>query len=73
MTPEPSGDREWVRSLAMFSVIIGELIGYTGGGILLGYGLARYAGAPRWIMAVTGVAALVLAFRQIYRMSKRNF
>ena len=69
----PEGDREWVRTLGLFTIIIGELIGYTGSGILVGYGFVRFAGAPRWTIAVTGALALVLAFHQIYRMAKRNF
>ena len=71
MTDNPGGPPEWAKNLGLFSIIIGEIIGYTGAGVGIGYAAHHFAGGPVWLMAPGGVIGLALAFWQINRISRR--
>lgn len=55
----------------LVSVIVGELVGYSLGGLAIGYLGWKYAHLPSWIVVVTATLGLVLATRQIYKIYKR--
>jgi hypothetical protein len=63
----------WVRQLGMLSVIVVDLLGYTGGGIALGYLATRKLGAPWWVLLLTSVAGLSLAMYRLYQRSRKDF
>jgi hypothetical protein len=51
-------------------VIVGDLLGYTGVGIGLGWWLWKKMGFPWWVLLLTTMAGLILAMRKLYLMSK---
>lgn len=67
----PEDHSEIWKNLGLFSVIITELLGYTGAGIALGYWAWAKLGAPAWALPLAGLAGLILAFYQIFRLSRR--
>lgn len=62
-----------LRSLGLFAVIVSDLVGCTGAGILLGYLAWSKWGAPWWVLLLSSMAGLVLAFYRLYLASKRDF
>ena len=60
---------QWVKSLGLLSVILVDLVGYTGAGVAIGYLAWKKAGAPWWVLLLTSSAGLGLAMYQMYRMS----
>ena len=62
-----------LRSLGLFAVIVSDLVGCTGAGILIGYWAWSKWGAPWWVLLLTSMAGLVLAFYRLYLASKRDF
>lgn len=75
MSPR-EGQPDWARSLGLFSVIVSELVGFTGVGIGVGYWAWSRWGAPWWVLLLTSMAGLIGAFYRIYlfsmRVEKRN-
>jgi hypothetical protein len=63
-------DKDSVRSLGLFYVIVGVFAGYTIGGAGVGYLGTRYLGFPWWVMIVTSFAGLYLAIYRILQISK---
>ena len=61
-----------IRSLALFSVIIGDLLAFTGAGMAIGYLAWKKIGAPQWIIMVTTLLGLGAAMWQLYRISQRD-
>lgn len=61
-----------LKKFGLFSVIIGELIGFTGAGIGLGYLAWAKWGAPWWVLLLSSSAGLCLAIVQVYRISQRQ-
>lgn len=61
---------EWVKDLALFSVVVVDLVSYTGAGLGLGYLARKKLGWPWWVLLVTTSAGLVLAFYRIYRLGR---
>lgn len=55
----------------LVSVIVADLVGYSLGGLALGYLGWKYVNLPSWTVLVTAMAGLILAMRQIYRIYKR--
>jgi len=66
---EDPSQSNW-RDLGLFSVIIGEIIGYAGVGAGLGYLAVKKWGFPGWTIALTTMAGLTLAMVQIYRLTR---
>lgn len=52
--------------------VLAELIGAPIGGGILGWVLDRWLGTTPWIMLVLLVLSVVVAFRNIYRISKER-
>ncbi len=63
-------EREWVRSLGLFWVIIADLIGCTGAGLGIGYLAFRKWGAPWWVLLITTLAGLGLAMYRLNIMAQ---
>jgi hypothetical protein len=62
----------WVKGLGLFSVIVGDLLGFTGAGVGIGYWAWKKWGAPWWVLLLTTTAGLGLAMWQMYRVSQRE-
>jgi hypothetical protein len=58
----------WMRSLGYFSIIVGDIAGYTGAGVGIGYLAWKKWGAPWWVLLLTSVTGLTLAFYRLYRL-----
>jgi F0F1-type ATP synthase assembly protein I len=69
---DPQADSTWLRSLGYFSVIIGDITACTGLGVGLGYLAWSRWGAPWWVLMMTSMAGLILAFYRLYRMTLRE-
>ena len=67
---EKDSKPSWMVDLGMFAVIIGDVIGYTGAGVFLGWLAWKKLGWPWWTLLVTSLGGLALAFYRIYRMSR---
>lgn len=52
--------------------VLAELIGAPIGGGIIGWVLDRWLGTKPWIMLVMLVLSVVVAFRNIYRISKER-
>lgn len=61
-----------LKDFGIFSIVTVEIVGFTGGGLWLGYWLSERHGFPSWTLAVTAIAGLVIAIFRIYRMVKRR-
>jgi hypothetical protein len=71
MKNDEDSQAQW-RSLGYFSIIIGDIAGFTGAGIGLGYLAWKKLGAPWWVIMPTSMAGLVLAFYRIYKLTQRD-
>ncbi len=54
------------------SRVLAELIGAPLGGGILGWALDRWLGTSPWLLLVLLVLAIVVAFRNIFRISKER-
>lgn len=63
----------WVRKLGLLSVIVVDLVGYTGAGIGLGYLMWKKLGMPWWVLLLTSLAGLGLAMYHLYRVAEKDF
>lgn len=54
------------------SRVLMELIGAPLGGGILGYALDRWLGTSPWLLLVFVTLAVIVAFRNIYRISKER-
>ena len=61
-----------LKKLGLLSLIVGDLLGYTVGGVGLGYLAWKKLNFPWWILLVTSLLGLVLAFLKIYQISKKE-
>lgn len=68
--PDPSSG--WARNLGLFGVVVSDLIGYTGAGVLAGWLAYRKWNAPWWILLMTSLLGLGLAFWRIYGRTIRS-
>lgn len=70
---DPSSDnRKTWRQLGLFSMIVTDLVTYSGAGIGLGYLAWRKLGAPWWVLLLMSVAGLGVAFYKIYLVSQKE-
>jgi hypothetical protein len=65
-------EKEDYRALGLFSIILLDLVGYSGGGFFLGYYASRHWGWPVWLAGVTAFLGLAVAFYQIYRIFRKS-
>lgn len=70
--PEKDENDGIFRKLGLFGIILGDLIGFTGAGIALGYLAWTKWGAPGWVVGVTGGVGMAIGFYRIYCLSKRE-
>ena len=66
--PQPS----WVRKFGLLGVIVADLLGYTGAGLLIGYFLWAKLDLPWWVLLVTTTVGLVLAMYHLYFISQKE-
>ncbi len=62
-------NRTWVKNLGLFGAILGDLIGFTGAGVGIGYWAWKKWGAPWWVPLLSSMAGLTVAMWRLYRMS----
>lgn len=70
MKLEQRGSSDLVRGMALLAWVAWEIIALTGAGILFGWALYRWVGAPLLLTVAFGLLGLVAAFRRIHRASK---
>lgn len=61
-----------LRQIGLLTVIISELIGYTGAGIGIGYLAWSKWSAPWWVLLLSSLLGLGLAFYRMYLVSQRE-
>ena len=61
--------RSYARGLALFSSILGDLIGYTGAGVFLGWAAHRLLGISTAWMILSGGIGMAVSFFRIYQRS----
>jgi hypothetical protein len=69
---EGENNQSLMRKFGLFSVIVFDLLGYTGAGVGIGYWAWTRWGFPWWILLITTFAGLGMAFYQLYRISERE-
>lgn len=62
---------EWVRQLGLLSVIVTEIVAYTGAGVFIGYLVHSKLGGPAWLIAVLAAIGLGLAIYRVYLAFKK--
>jgi F0F1-type ATP synthase assembly protein I len=62
-----------LRQLGLFGLVLGDLVGYTGGGFAFGYFLVwkKWEG-PSWAVALFSLLGLCGGFYQVYRLYQRE-
>jgi hypothetical protein len=70
--PKKSEPESPYRKLGLFGVILGDLVGYSGAGIGLGYFAWSRWGAPWWVLLVSGLLGMTWAFYKIYRLGQKE-
>jgi hypothetical protein len=69
----PPDDRNPIlRDFALFGLIVGDLLGYTGAGLAIGWWLWKKQGAPWWVLLLLAGAGLSLAMYRIYKRSSKE-
>ena len=68
--PQPE-ESPW-KTLGRFGVIISDLVGFTGAGIGIGYLASKKWGAPPWVIMITALGGLVVAFYRIYLLFNQD-
>lgn len=66
------GTRPSAKGYGQGSRVLMELIGAPAGGFILGWALDHWLGTFPWFMLGVGALAFVVAFRNIYRISKER-
>ena len=69
MKTKPEKKDNWLNALGLSGVIIGDIVGFTGVGIGLGYLFWKKLNAPWWVFLLSTIIGLILAFVQIYKRS----
>lgn len=64
--------KAWVKGLGLLTVIVGDLIGFTGLGVGIGYWAWKKWSAPWWVLLLTTLSGLTLAMWRMYRMSQKD-
>lgn len=71
MAIPPKSDREWVRTLGMFGVIVADFVGLTVAGVAAGYLAWKELGAPWWTVIPTGLTGMALAIYRLVLLSRK--
>lgn len=69
---KPQGTVESDASYQLGSKVLAELIGGIGGGAFIGWVIDRFAGTAPWGLLVVMALGIVVAFRNIIRMSSQR-
>jgi len=68
----PSGGASADANYRLGSRVLSELIGGIGGGALVGWVIDRFAGTSPWGLLVLMALGIIVAFRNIIRISSRR-
>lgn len=68
----PAGSSAGDANYRMGSRVLSELVGGIGGGALIGWVIDRFAGTAPWGLMVMMAFGIVVAFRNIIRISNRR-
>jgi RsiW-degrading membrane proteinase PrsW (M82 family) len=63
---------QWLRSLGYLSIILGDIVGFTGVGVGIGYYTWKKWNAPWWVLLLTSMGGLTLSFYRLYKMTQRD-
>jgi hypothetical protein len=64
--PRDTDRATWVKSMALYSAVVADLLGYTGAGIALGYLAWAKLGLPWWVLLLSSLAGFSLAMYRLY-------
>ena len=67
-----SEQKEWVKSLGYFGVIIGQLVGGTVVGLGVGWLLWKKLGLPSWTPMATTLLGVTAAFYRINQLTQSD-
>ncbi len=65
-------EREWLKTLGLFSLIVSDLVITIGIGVGLGYLAWKKWNAPRWVPLLTGLASIVVAFYRLIKLAEKR-
>ncbi|OFZ79903.1 MAG: hypothetical protein A2583_06465 [Bdellovibrionales bacterium RIFOXYD1_FULL_53_11] len=65
-------EKDWVKKFGLASVMMVDILGYSGAGVGIGYLAWNKLGWPWWVILLTSTAGLVLAMYRLYRMFIRE-
>jgi len=63
---------KWLRGIGLLSIIVGDLVGFTGAGLGLGYLAWTKLHAPWWVLLLGGLTGLTLSMLRLYQLTKRD-
>lgn len=66
------GARKPAKGYGQGSRVLAELIGAPIGGGIIGWALDKWLGTSPWLLLILLVLSIVVAFRNIYRISKER-
>ena len=66
-TPEDQDRATWIKSMAVYSAVLADLLGFTGAGIGLGYLAWAKFGFPWWFLLLMSLAGFTLAMYRLYK------
>lgn len=69
---QTSSEERGLKKLGLLTIIVGDLMGFTGAGIGIGYLAWTKWGAPWWVLLVTSLAGLSIAFYRLYQISQKE-
>ena len=69
---KPTGGAEADASYKLGNRVLAELIGGIGGGAFIGWGIDHLAGTTPWGLLVVMALGIIVAFRNIIRISSRR-
>lgn len=72
MSEDNDKDRQQLRKLGLLSVIVVDLLGYTGAGIALGWVAYAKWGAPWWCLLLGSSAGLTVSMVRLYQYTKKD-
>jgi len=61
-----------IRQIGLLAIIVSDLVGFVGAGVGIGYLAWTKWGAPWWVLLLSSLVGLTLAFYRIYRVSQRE-
>jgi F0F1-type ATP synthase assembly protein I len=76
MDKPPKTDQEskakWLRGIGLLSIIVGDLVGFTGAGLGLGYLAWTKLHTSVWAMVLGGLVGLTLSMVKLYQLTKKD-